>query len=223
MALEASIDQQGMANCTVCLRVDTVRWVCSPLNVTNQICWWHSKHVSRVFCASVKRFVTQLPFHSFTSRFWLIGMIFTGSFRYFTVVYVASEIKIYHSPSSLVPYVRSWAQWGGDTGNASHHFLRQWGYNMPGPPTFFSLRYRNILVSHQAVSLTFYNQIVLTCETYIRHATWAFMFACHRNFTKKFSVLLNGTSVSLFGFIAKAFTIFRKLRWPSFRRFFMVL
>jgi len=27
----------------------------------------------------------------------------------------------------------------GDTGGASPHFFRQWGYNMPCPPTFFSL------------------------------------------------------------------------------------
>jgi len=48
----------------------------------------------------------------------------------------------------------------GHGARAPTHFFKKWGYNMPCPPHFI-FRFHNILVSHQAVPLTFYNKIAL--------------------------------------------------------------
>jgi len=56
----------------------------------------------------------------------------------------------------------------GDTGNASPHFFRQWGYNMSCPPHFL-FTFHNILVSQQPVPLTFYNKIASMTATTRNH------------------------------------------------------
>jgi len=48
----------------------------------------------------------------------------------------------------------------GDTGDASPHFFRPWR-----SPQFL-FRFRNILDSHQAAPLTFYNKIALMSEVH---------------------------------------------------------
>jgi len=48
-----------------------------------------------------------------------------------------------------------WAQLGGGHGDMSPHFFRRWGYDMPCPPTFFSLGFVFGEVSRKLTFVTF--------------------------------------------------------------------